>query len=348
MTKTMTEKEYRDLPLNSSSSLKDFLIDRRKYYKKYILKETVKEKPNKSSDMGRLVETLLMEPDRFDELFFMSSLTEVPGGMMGDFIVYLAQAVGAEDPEDVDDDKFEELAKEAHKKSGFKWKLPAVLKKFEEPENELYYSECLKVEALKMTMVTPQDIENAEKIVTELKTNPFLGWISTTTTTKKVEVINQMKIPEFFINGLRLKAMLDKVIINHEINEVRIFDLKCTWAVENFYKEYYLFRRAYIQAYLYWRAVLYLSETDTECSFYGYKINPPEFLVCDSINYYKPLLYTLTDKDLGDAYVGFEHKFTKYPGVKDIIEDLQWAIDKDLWTISRTNWENNAIVNIKD
>ena len=37
-----TEKEYRQKQLDSSSSLKDFSVDRKKYYKKYILNDTDK------------------------------------------------------------------------------------------------------------------------------------------------------------------------------------------------------------------------------------------------------------------------------------------------------------------
>ena len=37
----MTEREYREYPCDSYSTLKDFESDRKKYYKKYILKESI-------------------------------------------------------------------------------------------------------------------------------------------------------------------------------------------------------------------------------------------------------------------------------------------------------------------
>ena len=80
--KTRTEAEYRAIVMDSSSSLKEFSLDRRKYYKKYILNEQVTEDDSKASIMGRLVETLLMEPDKFDERFYMSSCIASPSGMM--------------------------------------------------------------------------------------------------------------------------------------------------------------------------------------------------------------------------------------------------------------------------
>ena len=137
---------------------------------------------------------------------------------------------------------------------------------------------------------------------------------------------------------------MDKVVIDHNEKTIQVYDLKCTWSVENFYEEYYLYRRSYIQAYLYWKAVLSLTITG---ELQGYFVHAPKFIVCDSTNYMDPLIYTLTDADIDDAYNGFEHKGRTYPGVKNIIKDLKWAQENDVWSISRTNYENGGIVNIK-
>lgn len=346
MSVSMTEREYRELLYNSSSSLKDFSLDRRKYYRKYILGEKIKEKENKAANMGRLVETLLMEPERFDELFFMSSCVKIPGGMLGEFIYNLSELV-AEHSNDEGFD-FEEVAREAYVSAGFKIKFETVLSKLDDPENRLYYEECLKVNHLNMTMVEVQDITNAESIVEALRTVPHTAPMCTLETNDRYTVINQMKIEDYKIDGMRLKSMLDKVIIDHELKTVKIIDLKCTWATEKFYKEYYLYRRAYIQAYLYYKAVEYLSATDPDCGFHGYNVENPVFLVCDSINYYQPLIYTLTDDDLKDAYHGFTYKYSEYEGVKQIIEELNWAIETDTWNISKQNFERSGTLNIKD
>ena len=132
-----SEKEYRDVKLNSYSSLKDFSVDRRKYYRRHILGETIKEKDTQASNMGRLVETLLMEPDRFDDLFFMSSCVKIPGGMLGDFIYFLSEIISENTDDDgVLDGDFEDHAKEAYTKSGFKLAFASVLKKLDDPEKQ--------------------------------------------------------------------------------------------------------------------------------------------------------------------------------------------------------------------
>ena len=122
--------------------------------------------------------------------------------------------------------------------------------------------------------------------------------------------------------------------------------MKCTWSVENFLEEYYLYRRAYIQAYLYYEAVKSLT-VDSQSELSGYSVELPRFIVCDSTNYYSPLIYTTSFMDLRDAYLGFEYKGRNYPGVKQIIQDLQWAIKNDVWNISMENYLNNGVVNIR-
>jgi hypothetical protein len=346
-TGAFSEKEYRSISLNSYSSLKDFSVDRKKYHKKYIMKEKIKEKDTKASNMGRLVETLLMEPDKFDDLFFMSTCVKIPGGMLGDFIYKLSELIS----ENTDDDgvlkgDFEDHAMEAYKASGFKIAFATVLKKLDEPENQLYYEECLKVNYYEMSMVTTQDVTNAEKIVEGLKEGLATSHIVNIEPSDTFDVYDQLKISDYTIDGMRLKSMLDKVIVNLKKKTIHIYDLKCTWSVENFFKEYYLYRRSYIQAFLYYHAVKHLTEVEGS-TIEGFDIKLPAFIVCDSVNYYDPLVYQLTEKDMKEAYDGFEYQGKTYPGVGEIIANLQWAIENDVWGMSKTNYEQQGNIPLK-
>ena len=73
----------------------------------------------------------------------------------------------------------------------------------------------------------------------------------------------------------------------------------------------------------------------------------PKFIVCDSTNYMNPLIYELNYSDIEDAYFGFEHKGKHYKGVMQLIEDLIWAQDNDVWNISRENSINNGVVKLR-
>lgn len=344
---TKTEAVYRSIMLDSSSSLKEFSLDRKKYYRKYILGERVDDKDTVAATIGRIVETLLLEPHEFDKRFYMSSCANAPTGLMLEFVT----ALNKHTEQATDDDgsisrSFEDIARDAYADSGFKIKFDAVISKFAGSDAEIYYNEMRKVKAEGLTVVTTEDVANAEKIVDELKTNEVTAGVVNLVNSVRYTVFNQIQVEGYSVDSHLFKSMMDKVIVDHEQRTIQVYDLKCTWSVENFYEEYYLYRRAYIQAYLYWKAAEQLTFTNND-EWRGYDVLPPRFIVCDSTSYYNPLIYTLTTGDLIDSYEGFEHKGRKYPGVQDLIKDLKWALENNVWNISRANALNNGVVNIK-
>lgn len=345
--RTKEEAVYRAIPTDSSSSLKEFSMDRRKYYKKYYLREKVEEKENLATNMGKLVETLLLEPEEFDNRFYMSSTVSIPTGLMLEFVEALYKITDESAGEDgVVARPMEEMVEEAYKASGFKISKEQVLNKFLGSSAEIYYREIREVRSKNLTVVTTQDITNAERIVEELRNNEFTRAIINLESNDKFTVIDQLKIESYYVDGHKFKSMLDKVIVNHEKKRIYIYDLKCVWSVENFYNDYYLYRRAYIQAYLYWRAVNWLTLQE-DYPWHNYVVEIPQFIVCDSINYYNPLIYTLSAKDINEAYDGFTVNDKVYPGVKDLIEELSWAQENDIWNISKKNYESNGLVTLK-
>jgi hypothetical protein len=342
-----TEAQYRAVVMDSSSSLKEFSQDRKKYYKKYFLGEKVEDKDSAAANMGRIVETLLMEPHLFDEKFYMSSCVSAPTSLMLDFVEALYRVTrDATDENGTVTRQFLDIAEEAHKMSGFKIKLEAVLGKFQGSDAEVYYNEIRTVRTKGLTIVTTMEVSIAEKIVEQLKTNSTTGPIVNLVNSSRYEIIDQMQVEGYEIDGHPFKSMLDKVVIDHHERIIQPYDLKCTWSVENFYEEYYLYRRAYIQAYLYFYAMIHLVD-NPESPYYGYTVEYLKFIVCDSTNYYQPLIYTLDIDDMGDAYHGFVHKGRTYPGVKELIAALKWCRDTNTWNITHKNYLSNGIVNIK-
>ena len=341
---TKTEAQYRAVIMDSSSSLKEFSQNRKKYHKKYILNETVEEEDSKASVMGRLVETLLMEDHLFDSKFHMSVISSTPTGLMLDFVEALYKYTAAATNEDgVLTRNFEEICRDAHADSGFKIKLDAVLNKFMGSDAEVYYKEIREVRSKGLTVVTTQDVTNAEKIVTELKTNNITSEIVNLVNSAQYSVHNQLQVEGYDIFGHMFKSMMDMVHVDHANKIVQVYDLKCTWAVENFYDEYYLYRRAYIQGFLYHKAA---ESWASEMGYGDYKILYPKFIVCDSTNYSSPLVYAMSDINMQDALNGFEQKGRTYPGVAQLIEDLDWAIENDKWNISKENYINNGVVKL--
>jgi hypothetical protein len=342
-----TEANYRAIMLDSSSSLKEFSMDRKKYYRKYVLGERVEDKDTLAATIGRVVETLLLEPQEFDKRFYMSSCVNAPTGLMLEFVNALCKHTEEATSEDGTINRtFEAIAKDAYVDSGFKIKFDAVIGKFVGSDAEIYYNEMRKVKAEGLTVVTTEDVANAEKIVDELRTNQVTAQIVNLTDSARWQIFNQMQVEGYTVDTQMFKSMMDKVIVDHEQRTIQVYDLKCTWSVENFYEEYYLYRRAYIQAYLYYKAAEQLTFINND-AWGDYQVLPPKFIVCDSTNYFNPLVYQLSLEDLDEAYYGFEHKGRKYPGVCELIKDLKWALENNVWNISRTNYLSNGVVNIK-
>lgn len=342
---TRSEKEYRAVQMDSSSSLKEFSVDRKKYHKKYILGEAVEDDENKAAVMGRVVETLLLEPELFESRFHMSTCEGAPTGLMNDFVEALyKRTLEATDVFGKVARTFEDISKDAYVDSGFKIKYEAVMNKFAGSEAETYYDEIRVVRAKGLTVVTANDMNNAERIVAELRNNFVTRDIVNLVKSSRYDVYNQYQVEGFNVLGLQCKGMMDKIIVDHEAKTLQIYDLKCTWSVENFYEEYYLYRRAYIQAYVYYLGGLQILE---ELGIPEYKLEYPKFIVCDSTSYMNPLIYTLSFEDLGEAMTGFTHKGRNYPGVNQIVEDLKWAKETDTWNISKSRYELGGVVNIR-
>jgi hypothetical protein len=345
---TNTEANYRAVMLDSSSSLKDFSLDRKKYHRKYILNEVIEEKDSNAANMGRLVETILMEPHLFEEKFFLSSCASTPTGLMLEFVeaLYRVTRDSTDESGNVSRD-FESLSREAYDLSSFKIKYEAVIKKFVGSDAELYYDEIRKVRTNNLTVVSSLDITMAEKIVETLKRSSVTSGIVNLVDSVRYSVLNQLQVENYSVLYHNFKSMMDKVVIDHEKETIQVYDLKCTWNVENFFEEYYLYRRAYIQAYLYKKAAEHIASIEGS-EYQGYTVLNPRFIVCDSANYYSPLIYTLSDEDMSEAYTGFEYKGRTYPGVESLIRSLKWATDNNIWEISEENFLSNGVINIRN
>lgn len=340
------ENAYREISVDSSSSLKDFSFDRKKYYRKYILNEPIKEDEGQAVVMGKLVETLLLEPDLFNKRFFISSCAFPPTGLMLEFVTILDRKTAEYTEAGNLSKPFKDVLKEAYDESSFKISFDAVIKKFNDSDAEIYYYELVAVREKDLIVISLKDMNHATEIVEELKTNAFVSDIVNLTSSNRYTVHNQLQVEGFVVHGMTMKAMMDKLIVDNVKHTVHVYDLKCVWSVENFYENYYLYRRAYIQAYIYYKAAEHIAANLSEETGEEYSVIPPSFIVCDSANYYSPLIYELDVRDLWKAHDGFDYKHTYYPGVKEIIEDLKFATEYNVWNISRQNYKTKGIVKL--
>lgn len=340
-------QEYRKLDILSSSDLRTFSIDRRKFYKNVILKEGGEddEDYNKSLLVGDIVHTLILEKDKFDERYFLSICPEPPTGLMLAFTeaLYKYTVLNMDDEGNMTKD-FDDIAREAYSESGFKITLDAVLRKFADSNAELYYKELREARTNKKTVVCIEDLTMAEKAADRLRTNQFTCDIFSKVSDDRYLVLDEFKVEDFEIFGLRLKAMIDKTIIDTEDKTIDIYDIKCIWNPPKFYREYYLKRRAFIQAVVYREAI---KSVTLPIDLSDYWINYPTFVVADSSNFYDPIKYSLSEEDYKESIFGFEAFGTKYEGTKEIIENVKWCQDTQNWKTSMEIFDNQGFAALK-
>ena len=354
----MTEREYRKLFRDSYSTIKSFAESRGKYYKNHVVEKNSNEEDedeNRATLIGNLVDCLLLAEHEFDNKFFLSSCTDIPSGLMLQFVEALYRRVRASvDEEGKLTRQFNDLLLEAYNDVKFdkngnivafkRDSFEVVVGKFKD-NVKAYFDEICAVRPNGLMVITPTDIENAEKVKALLRISDVTSQIINLKSNSRFIVHNQFPML-YQYKGLELKSLIDKLVIDLEEKTIQPYDLKCTWDVDNFYEGYYLYRKTYIQAGLYHIGLLmtFLKEE----KFKGFKVLPMKFIVADPVGYTSPLIYELTEPKLMDAFKGFTYKWRDYKGIDQLIDEIKWHKETGIWNISKDNHANRGIVTLKE
>lgn len=358
----MTEAEYRQLDIDSYSSIKIFIEDRKKYYRKFILKEPVKETESQSLTFGTLVDCLLFTPDEFDNKFALS-VTDIPTGQYGKLVTELMKItlLSVNESGEVTRD-VEDMLEEAYNKLKFDangnivdFKKDSFIKakeKFFGTNLELYYRQLR--ESHGKDVIDSVTVDNALRVIEELKSNSFTSSIINATDDEEITVYNQFPIVGK-LNSLlgssrqgedvEAKCLVDKLIINHSTKYIDVYDLKTVWDNEGEFISNYFKYKYYIQAALY--MYLIMEWKATQPSLNNYIVNFPYFIAADSSNYKNPLIYMTSRENFEQGMRGFTIRGKYYPGVIKAVTDMLWHKRTGIWNISRENYENSGIVRIK-
>jgi len=360
----LSEKEYRALDIDSYSSIKTFLDDRKKYYRKFILKEVVKEEDTPETRFGSLVDCLLFTPDEYEERYALS-LSTIPTGQYGKLVSELWKITlnSINDAGEVTRtlDSMLEDAYNAVKfnKDGevvdFKRdSFEAAKGKFLGSDLEAHYKQLR--ESYGKSIIELSELENAQKVVQELKSNPVTREVINLKTDKRFEVYCQFPIigeVDFsktpFKGGkgekFPLKCLLDKLIIDHEKKMIYIYDLKTAWDNEQQFQYNYFKYKYYIQMAVYFYLVVEWKKQREDIA--DYAVNHVRFIVAESSNYKNPLIYITSAENFHQGMGGFIINSRYHPGVVRAIQDLIWHKEKGIWNISKENYEANGVVKIK-
>lgn len=343
----LNTKEYRKLSNISYSDIKQFLTDRKMFYRKKILGEEVAEKQTLAKTIGDLVHCKLLEPQNWDKLFTVATVQV--SGQMGTLAENLyARTLKYLDPDTkesiigfnelmemaIQDTRYNNKGEEvAFKKKTFEW----IVEQFSGSSAETYYQEMRNNYG--KTVIMPYNDEQADHIVKEALENTWVNrWLIDQ---PGEESHNELPVT-YEHAGVEVKNLIDRMIINHDEKWVQPADVKSLWDNENFQKNY-LHLYYYIQGGLYDKgAIAWAKQQKLE----GYDIKPMKFVCVDSQGHMKSLLYSMTRQDIEMADKGFSINGRKYPGIYEAIADIKWGIDTGIWNCSREAYENNGICNM--
>ena len=196
-----------------------------------------------------------------------------------------------------------------------------------------------KINSIGKTLVDLVMISTAENVAKTLLTDDFTKDIFAST-----DLIFMPKVVvEFNYLGVVCKSELDGIQIDHANKTITPCDLKCTFDNEEFpymylRNKYYLQQAFYTEALKYWKV---------ENGLEDYTILPFKFIVGDtSANKRRPLVYQLSSEDMTKGFTGFILNGNRRKGIKELVEEIKWHMDMDIWNCSKESYVNNGVLNL--
>lgn len=337
--------DYRKIDKLSGSAIKLFANDRNKFYKEVVLKEKRKDKDTDSIKIGNVIDFILSDckgnlqefEQRFDEKFALLTVKQGTGQMflLADLLFEYTQRDSNEQNICTSSflERFTEAFDNLQKQDKFKGKkLEDTIQLFVGSEAETYYKEKL---------------ANLGKIVLDM-------WMLDYCKNRAELVINDENIElfkddsenlgktviEWKLIGFECKSELDNLRVNHSNKEIIITEIKTNWEIEDF-SRVYLKLKYYLSAVFYQLAVEYwVNITQNYLKDYTIKF---EFLTVDtSPNNLRPIVYTLSERDLKNSWEGFNINGYYYKGLKELLEEIKWCGDNNQWNITKLAYENNS------
>lgn len=342
-TRTMTEQQYRGLQgyLNSSA-IRDYIKSRMLFYRKYILQEQVREKTSESILLGNVIHSLIEKT--FDDKYVLPMVVP-PTGQVLDLTNNLYErtlkaAKRNENGDLVITQPFEVLMADAiyhtcHDYKGervaFKGKDDSKIIALWEKDGKDYYDELL--QNTEKTVVHESLLVKAERIVQVAYEHPFTRDIFAEQGDEEKEIHHEFPITFDLDEKIKGKILLDKIVIDQTNKEIFVYDWKTGWDNEGGFISSYLKKGYYLQQAFYRKGLLQWMKDNNMAD---YELHHMKYVALDTTGENSPLVYEVTNKDYLKALRGFAtNNGYEYVGLDDIIEEIKWSIDNNIWTHSK-------------
>lgn len=351
------QMNYRKLDALNQSMLKTFDSDPVKFYNIFKLGKTTRDKKNTALIIGDLVDFYVLGchgketefNERFDEKFALFS-GEKGSGQVFDLVDYLL-----EETENCLDEKgrvtcsfetrFNAAMSRVRADGKYKKKDDMYILKDFEDNGKVYFDTLM--ENVGKTVVDISLLDKARIVGNKLLTDPF--------TQHYFKHDDKDYFTHFPIEwryelgsnkSILCKSEVDMLIIDHDDKTIQPMDLKTTYDNESF--DYmYIKNSYYLQNAFYSKAIRVWADENGMDSFV---ILPMHFIVGDtSSNNRRPLVFETSAQDVMNGMYGFDLRGTHYRGVHELIMDIWWAEENDIWNCSKFAYENKGIIplNIK-
>lgn len=341
---------YRKLDALNQSMLKVFDNDPIKFYNQFKLGKVPRDKKNTALIIGDLVDFFVLGckgnetefNDRFDEKFALFN------GVRGSGQVFELVDALFEETENCINEKGEVTcsfetrfnAAMSRVRADGKYKKKDddyILKDFSE-NGEGYFD--ILMENIGKVVVDVSLMDKARIVGNKLLNDPFTASLFRH---DEKDYFTHFPIEWRYELGnaksILCKSEVDMLIIDHEDRSIQPMDLKTTYDNESF--DYmYLKNSYYLQNAFYDKAVKEWAKENDMASF---TVLPMMFVVGDtSSNNRRPLIYTTSSQDVVNGMFGFDYRGSHYRGVHELVMDIAWAEENDIWNCSREAFNNKG------
>lgn len=346
-------KTYREIDALNQSMISKFIDDPSDFYRYFVLKEKRPDNSTWATIVGDLVDFYLIDCDGNEEEFnqrFGEKFSLFGGTKTMSQVFYLADVLFQISKRDMNEEgvvttefsgRFKEALARLQKEGKFKGKSEEQALVIFNEKGKDYFDELIK--NFDKTVVDIHHVEKAKFIVRQLMNDPFTSELFDSTSSD----IKKKMFVEWEYEGthreISCKSEIDLAILDHSSKKFYLYDLKTTYDNEAF-EQSFLKRKYFIQAYFYKLAAEYWLK---ESGLYDYEVVPMQFIVADtSKNNRRPLIYRTSEELMQKIKCGFKSKGYSFRGFDLVMDDILWAIENDIFTISRKNYMNNGIIDI--
>jgi len=343
--------DYRNVRAFSQSSLKLLDFNPQVFYNqeyRWVMGEIERpqDDPTDAMVLGTIVDALLTQPAELDRQFIF--VKEVPSGQLKQFIdtFYNLEQIAIEDGTVLDHGSTRLLAKEAYDEVGFKRdKFETVVARFES-EGLVYYNALRNSSGKRIVLQEVKD--KAKALVKMLEDDEYTGPIIKQKSVHPfdvafigdhIEVFDQLAI-YWEEHGLKFKALLDKVVVNHTKKTVQPYDIKTTGSSD--FGDAFGNYRYDLQGAFYTDALHHFMDQQ---GWKEYTIKAFVFIVAfTNEKGIGPQLWQMGTYDYYAGRYGMSRpKLKEVKGYQALVSDLLWHIKENRWKYPREVYLKNGL-----